>query len=212
MSENKLIDILHGIPGKHTDEEIQAQYFEAFGRFLTAYAKVEGMVRAFLHHISNIKPLILQALTGGTRLSDIIPPIKKISELNSLNENGKKELDTVFNHLNLITVLRDKLVHRGAEVKDGQLLSTNFLSLKAIENYEEIRFDVKDLNNATSDLGAILLRLYALMNPNDPTVSELTELGVFGPWKYKSLKPKNPNQPPLKGRQKRARLRGPSRP
>ncbi len=173
-----------------TGTKLEAAYFEALGRFVHAFAKAESMTHFSFSVYAKLDSEVARAIKGGMRLKELMPLIRRLMELNGYGEEDKAEVKDLFEQFNRISILRDTLLHRGADVMtDGTLHSSNAATARAKDHEQVSIYEIEDLHAAIGDLQRISLRVLAtasgqrdefkgvcLTAPGAP--------GLFGPWLY----------------------------
>jgi hypothetical protein len=198
-------------PGIIDSADQRRQYFEALGKFVNAFARAEAFTHFVFPTFSKLPPTMAMAVKGGMRLSDLMPIIRRVMEINDFEDEARTEVDTLFTQLNEISIFRDRILHRGAEMlPDGTFESHNHATMKAIENLEIVKFTLEDIQGATSDLSRIALRIAMFMSKDDD-LDEAVMQYLYAPWRYKPVTLEKPNQPRPTRRPARPRPRRPSR-
>lgn len=199
---------MFGTPKPKTNEEIKDEYCAALGRFISAYAVTEGMVHMCFRKVSGIPANVARILSSDWRLSNLGGPIRQLAAANKMSEEVQKEIDCLLTHLNEIAQFRHRLIHRGADLEGEFFVSSNWVSMKSIEDFEQVKFTVGDLRDATIDLRSMTIRFYWVSHPEEANPSDMTAVEralILAPWRCKLPKPETPNRPPPQKRRSRAR-------
>jgi len=197
-------------------------YFEALGRFAHQFAMVEALLHFKFIIYAGIPQKIARMLTGRMALGDLSGAIKKMVEINGWDEKLRTELDVLLEQINAISLFRDRILHRGANIDEDTYVSTNEATYRMSEDLEVLKFNIDDLRHAIRDLRCINLRLFRLGSHLEEMMSPMNlesmhrqirnEVGeLFGPWQYKYVQPDTPNRPTQKRfrSQKRRRASSP---
>lgn len=188
---------------------IDKEYFECLGLFAHQFARTESALHFEFVIYSGIPQPLARIWTGGMRLVDLMKATRQMIEANEWEASTKSEMNTLLQQLNTISRLRNQLLHRGAKLEAGGLVSTNDASYRKREDREVYKFVVQDLKDATRDLRCIEIRLFKLHwdFSDDETIPqniredmkrlERQEIGeLFGTWRYRAVQPEAPDQPP----------------
>jgi len=178
-----LADILQSESG-------EADLYRRLGEFICRYAELETACHVMFDYFSGLRREIARSIMGGARLVDLISALTKVIEVGTLSEPQKAEFRVCVDHLNVLTQLRHKLIHRGATAKREDITSTNLLTAKSRETVEVLRLHISDLEHANSDLLRLHLRLVLLMSPDVRQKFDADFLQrLFKPWEYKPVRP-----------------------
>ena len=129
-------------PDKPSAPEV---YYEAFGRFIQYYALAETQVHLLFWHISGLHLNAARSISSGMRLSDLMTITKSVIASRDLGEELASKVENAFTHLSEIGSLRDKLVHRGAEITENVIISSNAKTAATKENIEVMRLNIGDI-------------------------------------------------------------------
>ncbi len=190
-------------PDKPSAPEV---YYEAFGRFIQYYALAETQVHLLFWHISGLHLNAARSISSGMRLSDLMTITKSVIASRDLGEELASKVENAFTHLSEIGSLRDKLVHRGAEITENVIISSNAKTAATKENIEVMRLNIGDIRLAMSDCMAIVMRLMMICDPAAEALKiELGQRLLRLPWLYKPP----PLDMPYKEAHKKIRKRPP---
>src|SRR5688572_25205081 len=103
-------------PGIIDSATQRQQYFEALGKFVNAFAKSEAFTHMLFPTLAKVTTRMAMALKGGMRLSDLMPIIRRVMEINNFDAGARSEIDALFTQLNEISIFRDRILHRGADM------------------------------------------------------------------------------------------------
>jgi hypothetical protein len=173
------------------------EYFGRFGEFIHRYASVERIVHYIFRHYSTLPEKVARTIDGGMALSSLISLVKRMAVAADISEPERSELETLFDHLGHITLLRDTLIHRGGENVGQDVISTNLHVAKSEIDLEILTLNLDDIKGAALDCGQMYMRFARLLSPDsdwadDPAAQEW----LRQPWRYIPRQPRKPNQRP----------------
>jgi hypothetical protein len=174
----------------------QREMHAEIGHFVCATAEAESQAHTLFEFVSGLDNKSARAVIGGSRLTDVLSIVQRLTENSKLHENEKKEIFLIISQLREISQLRNFICHSGASVGDeGKFSSWNLHTAKTIESVKILESDLKQLNNATTDAHCISFRITRLTNPSyRKTFEEIPEKNrkaILGAWRYKFAEPKN---------------------
>lgn len=183
------------IPASETEEgrERERAYYEALGRFVDMFAKVESTVAQTLWAYANVTPATAKIIFAGTRMDGACGYIKQIAEASNAAGDARNDLADVLQQATIINGARNAILHYGAtSIAEGEAIVSD--ALKAKGEPTEIPISPTALNNMTADCRKIVVHLgYRHLKRPPP-------LGQFGrnvlnsvlraPWQYKHPVPK----------------------
>jgi hypothetical protein len=204
MSEPLLEDAIKQALGIIRPKSNDKTHYEALGRFIAAFANVEGVVHVLARKISGLSDEKARILFGGMRLSDVLVRLRQLMPIDQATQDSYSELDICLTQLAGISDRRHKLVHRGATYFAGGLISGNAQTAKSVKHMEVETIDENALTAMTLDCGSIYLRLSYLANPS-ATDQHLVLILKSRPWRYIPPKANTQNQPPQKAPAKQKR-------
>lgn len=176
---------LYHIPASHTKEgrERLRAYYEALGRFVDKFSRVEAAVTRTLWHYAKTPPEIAKIAFSGAKVESSMQYIKQITNATDVAQELRDDLQDVFQQLGIINGARNDVLHYGAEfVAEGKAIVSDALKAKG----EPYSFPISPgaLNDMTADLDKIIAHLKTrhLKDGRDYTI-----LGnpVHSPWRYK---------------------------
>jgi hypothetical protein len=88
-------------------------YYEWLGRFVEAFAGVEGLVYDTLQRYSGLTDGFASAIFSGTRGETAISYINRLCEVRDIGKENKGEFDDVFGKLKTINNIINSLFHDG---------------------------------------------------------------------------------------------------
>jgi hypothetical protein len=191
-------------------EAKQRILFEILGRFTHAYAITEGFIHVAFRKISKIPDDVARAITGGQRVKDIIPALKLVAKIHKYPSADISEIEAIFSQFNIISRLRDKIVHRGAQPFGDEFRVSNLFTIKKAEDFELLRFNGEHVKNAIADLGRIMMRVTIVSSPERLTFDAAQRKAIYGAWLYKPPEPRTPNRKSRKAPRRRERPSEPS--
>ena len=156
------------------------EYHLFAGKFITAYANLEWGLRWLAKILSGLDDDQYQALVGYPRSGDLRALVKKLADLKDLDAKKRRDVESAFNQLTIISKVRDWIVHYGA-------LSSNEGKTFAVRKNESAsshtEFDLEKLKPALDDL-------YQISKVLTYNLADIPLTGSFdGTWRYKPLPP-----------------------
>jgi hypothetical protein len=166
------------------------EYWEALGRFIDHFARVEAHIAVNLWRLAGIQVRVAQALLSGVRLDHATGLIVRVLEATKAEQSVKDEYAYMFTQLGHINKIRNDTVHYGTEFTLGtEFKTTNKLVAYLDEKARETPISTSILNQMSDDLttiqGMLGRRLTAGWVPDDVRDQ------IFGPpqpqaaWRYK---------------------------
>lgn len=180
----------YAIPAFETAEgkERERAYYEALGRFVDMFARVESTVTITLWSYAGTKPEIAKIAFAGTRVDVGCTYIKQLAETTGAPQDVLNDLKDVLQQIGIINGVRNAILHYGAtSVAEGRAIVSD--ALKAKGQPTEFPISPTALDDMTVDLHKIIVHLgYRHLKRPAP-------LGQFGrdvlsallnaPWRYK---------------------------
>jgi hypothetical protein len=189
--------------------ETTATYYEALGRFITAYASAEAGVHELTRCLSKLSEEKARVIFAGMRLGDLTDRIRAMLRTDKVDEKICSEIDTCLVHLDKIAEARNKLVHRAVTFERGKLTVTNAWTAKTKDSIQRDTFGRDDLDSMAADCESIFLRLIDVARPSTSNESPLG-LSSFRewlkrPWQYTPAPPASRKKSRRKGPEGRPR-------
>ena len=141
--------VLIGVPGS-------AAYYEALGRFVHVFAKVEMAMAFTLWRYAKTQRKIARAIFSGVRVESAMSLIKRLTEVADISANDRQELEYVFTQLGIINRARNDLIHYGAEGSNV----TNRLKALTDEPIRSFPISPTILDDMSADLNKIIFHLH----------------------------------------------------
>ena len=161
------------------------EYYEALGRFVDMFSRVEAAATLTLWHYAKTSPEIAKVIFAGTRVDLGSKFIKQIAAATNIAQDLQDDLADVLQQLGIILKVRNEVLHYGAEpesVASGRAIISDALKAKGQPSTFPISPTI--LDQLTADLQKIIGHLdirhlgrtkgYTILG--DPT---------FAPWRYK---------------------------
>ncbi len=173
------------IPAAHTKEgkERLRAYYEALGRFVDMFARVETAMTLTLWHYAKTAPEIAKIVHAGTKVIDTgATYIKQLAAVTNATQEIKDDLENVLQQLGIINGVRNHILHYGAtSVAEGRAIVSN--AFKAKGEPKSFPISPTDLNHMTDDLTKIAAHL------NEIHLGKPSEHTILGnpmntPWRY----------------------------
>jgi hypothetical protein len=183
-------------------------YYQALGRFVHTFAKVEFTVFLVLRHYAKMPLHAARALLTGIRMDQTQGMLKRLREVEFIDEAPWADVDRVLKQLSEINKFRNDLLHDTTILSEtGRGVVTNAAKALHEGRFEQSLVSPEILNNATFDLRKITTHLnvkhMGKPDPGDPKVAAL----LRAPWRYKPQS--SPPVEPLK-REPPGRTRNPT--
>lgn len=179
------------------------QYYEALGRFVAAYARTEGLMQLSLRILVGLMDERGAALLSGVRADQAANLMKRL--LDATRRPAMKErLGRHFQQFNVITTIRNELLHYGAEFETAEvLLISNARDAFIPERLKQTQIVPADFYRMNADLQTIRCGLIAELDRGQLPASEQEtwDERARAPWQYK---------PPPQGPHRRKTRKGPS--
>lgn len=164
----------------------QQQLFN-LGRFVLAYAQVEGYLRKSLYFHGRISEAVSKIVLSGVRTEDAISYLKKLLKWSDLDPQILTDYEEVFSHIGPIKEVRNLLLHSGIEVfaplgfavtNASKILDPKDATIIPV-SHEIFEQMTADLHKMTAMLINNLLRLQA-----PPSSNFSLDRLARGPWLY----------------------------
>ncbi|MBM3530148.1 MAG: hypothetical protein FJX62_18855 [Alphaproteobacteria bacterium] len=177
--------LVYIIPAAHTKEgkERLRDYYEALGRFVDKFSRVEAAITRTLWHYAKTSPEIAKIVFSGAKLDSSTQYIKQIAKATNVRQELRDDLDDVFQQLGIINGVRNGVVHYGAEfVAEGNAIVSDALKAKG----EPYSFPISPdaLNDMTADLDKIIAHLKT-QHLNDHRSYTILGNPMHSSWRYK---------------------------
>lgn len=186
------------------DDECAQKFKCAIGRFIYAFAEIERVMFYSLITVSQMPIETAKAVFTDAKIDKAKQQIKRLRKARDFPEDNF--LEDTFNHLGVITRLRNYIAHYGAIFDSGQrfTVSDELWKLEGAQNVYYVTSD--DIERAISDLATIRQRLAVYMIAGwlaEPTAPQRAPF----PWRYKPSQPTRPpsSTPPKSPKQPRRR-------
>jgi hypothetical protein len=177
------------VPASETKEgqERLRAYYEALGRFVDMFARVETAITLTLWHYAKTEPNIAKVIFAGAKVEVGSTYIKQLAEAINAPTEARDDLTDVLQQLGIINSARNFILHYGAtSVAEGNAIVSNALKAKG----EPTAFPVSPtlLDQMTADLRKITSHLnYRHLKQSPTSDKDLNDLAsvFYSPWQYK---------------------------
>jgi hypothetical protein len=165
------------------------EYWEALGRFIHHFARVEAHIAVNLWKLTRISTRIAQAVLSGVRVNDATSLTNRVLAATRASQATKDEFDYIFKQLNPITKVRNDILHYGTEFATGtEFTTSNRLIAYLNETIRETPVSATILTEMTDDL-VTMQRLLGRLHTTGWVPPEVQDQ-IFGPhsrgtWRYK---------------------------
>jgi hypothetical protein len=185
---------LYKVPASQTPEgkERIRAYYEALGRFVDKFARVEAAVAHTLWVYAQSPARIAKVIFAGTRVEGGATYIKQIVESAPVAQEVRDDLSDVLQQLGTINRARNMILHYGAEnVAEGSAMVSDALKARGEPSVFPISPEL--LGQMTDDLDKIIIHLnlrhlgrtMLVAAENRAAVDEVFQR----PWRYKHHEP-----------------------
>jgi hypothetical protein len=182
------------VPASETKEgqERLRAYYEALGRFIDIFTRVETAITLTLWAYAKTKPNIAKVIFAGTKIDVGSSYIKQLAEMTGASQDARNDLNNVLQQLGIINGVRNSILHYGAgSVAEGNAIVSN--ELKAKGNPIVFPISPTALNHMALDLRKITIHLYYrhLGRPQPLGILGRATLDdvLHSPWLYKYPSP-----------------------
>lgn len=177
----------------------QKELYAGIGQFVCAVAAAESEAHNLFEYILKLKNSDARAIVGGSRLTDLLSIIQRLTANSKLGEAEKNEIGAIVSQLREISSLRNFICHSGAGVGDeGKFSSMNLHTAKTFESVKILEGDLKTLCEATTDAQRISFRIFRLTSKKYRKEFEQLpghiKKEILGPWRYKFVEPRSLGQ------------------
>ena len=169
-------------------------YYIALGRFLTAYAHVEGNTLVVLRHCSKVTNEVGQCLFAGTRASAAIDFIKRIADAQEWTDEQREPLEIVTAQLGEITRARNDILHYGTNStgKDSEWYTTNEFVAHTSNRIRRTKITPDILGDMTHDCMKLSAHIVMIGTTADPSYLKVAGPILGASWRYKRAEPDLP--------------------
>jgi len=196
-----LADRLFPIP----PQESEGAYFEAFGRFIAAYAAAESSVHQVARFLTGLSDDKARVMLAGMRLGDLSERIRGLLRSDNGDTERGADIEACLVQIDNIQTARNKLIHRSITFIEGRFQVTNIHTAKRGDQAQTETISKAELENMQGDCNMIFLRLLERISPMTMPV-DLPEgfanwkAFLQKPWRYTPAPPapqkKSPPQAP----------------
>jgi len=172
------------------------RYWRSLGKFVDAFADVETGMHILLWEQARIPYEVSQALHSGVRIKEAMKLVRRIGEVYPLSEATQADQDYIFAQLNLITDLRNDILHYGARpFGPGEFIVTNWITALGKNRLRQRILSSSALLDLARDLRKIQIHLIERHLWREPGLGSPFPKGdlalLDAAWKYIP-----PSQPP----------------
>jgi hypothetical protein len=167
-------------------------YHRALGAFVSAFSQVEATLLRALWILAKLKPPYAQAVLSGVKIEGAMGLINRIAEAEQWPESKKSQWEVVFSQLGIINKLRNDILHYGGAMFGDAWVISNRAVAHHPKRIREIHITPKILEDATTDLGLMNVRLVLLAGPKAGVIyprrggrRDLDRIMQHMPWLYK---------------------------
>ena len=182
--------LLYTVPAHETPEgkERIRAYYEALGRFIDTFARVETIVTHTLWAYAKTSPQIAKVIFAGARIDIGSHYIKQLAEATNAPQDKRDDLAYVLQQLGIVSGVRNQILHYGASgVAEGNAMVSDALRAKGEPNVFPISPEL--LSDMRADLSKIIIHLaYRHLGrpmPRGEIGRTLIDAVLKHPWQYK---------------------------
>jgi hypothetical protein len=129
------------------------QYWEALGRFMDHFARIERHVAVNLWRLAGIQIRVAQALLSGVRIDQATSLFMRVLDATKAQQSIKDEYSHMFTQLGRINKAKNDIIHYGTEFAEGtEFKTTNKLIAHLDEKIRETPVSTEILNQMSHDL------------------------------------------------------------
>lgn len=166
------------------------RYWRALGKFVDQFSEVEEATHILLWQRTKTSMKIGRAVFSGVRIKEGMNLIKRVGEVCLLPPGIAADQKYIFAQLNIITGLRNDILHYGAlNLGSEIMLVTNLRSALTTERLRTKPVSSRILLDAARDLHKIkvhLIERHLWREPGLPSPFSLRDLRLLdAAWKYK---------------------------
>jgi hypothetical protein len=161
-------------------------HWKELGRFIDAYSHTETAMHLYLIYRTKVMPKIGNAIFAGTRVSDAIAAVRRISIVETGKDKLPTDLEDLFGHLQALNTARNDLVHYGAsDFGEEYRLIMNWHRAHTDAAFKAIPIRLETIRNMTKDAEKAAVSLY--WQAADAANRKRMEAGraLRRPWLYK---------------------------
>jgi hypothetical protein len=184
------------VPDNDPARSAADDYFTALGRFIHGYARLEVGLHVLFRHCAGLGDAgrVLSARESADR---VMRMTGDIARARNLEQSIIDQIQDVFAQIRHISVLRNSLIHRGAEIYGDNIISSDVMTARTVGDAQILPLNLADIQAATSDCGTAFLRLAAVVTPDAPNLNtDEAREALARAWAYKPLQQERPYQTP----------------
>jgi hypothetical protein len=179
----------YAIPASETKEgkERLRIYYEALGRFIDMFSKIEMAAHIVLRHYAKMTTATANALLSGVRVDETKNRLQRLFDAGIMNEADWNDAEPIFQHLAVINGRRNNILHHGAiSVAEGFGIVTNANIAHTQERGTKFPISPDILDNMTADLRKIMIHLYTRHAGRPPLLGAHPEIDALlrASWRY----------------------------
>lgn len=163
-------------------------YHSFVGIFISHYAQLETLLRKIVRQRCGMDDERFEAVVGFPRSGQLRALAQKLVGMDNMPSEDRAMVDDAFQHLAIVTLLRDRVVHYGG----SPILDDNVvLFSKGLDEWDNS--DVvpqSDLWDAARDLNRVYIILATkVFSAGKPNPNGETALRLLQSWQYKRPQP-----------------------
>ena len=206
-------DPIYKVSAAHTKEgkERLRAYYEALGRFVDKFSRVEAAMTLTLWHYAKTPPEVSKVIFTSDKVDGCITKIKQVTKVSNVDIALQDDLAAVFQQLGIINGVRNDVLHYGAEfVAEGKAIVSD--ALKAKGDPYVFPISPTALDQMTADLDKVIAHLKTL-HLGDRRAYTILGNPMHSAWQYKHpVPPRAPSKKAPDAPAKRRGLKQPRRP
>lgn len=173
----------------------EAPYHLALGEFILNFARAEQAIFNACFKMTGLPAWEVRALLSGMTLDLLMKKMKLLAKAQHRSKPFVKRLEHFLRQMELLSSLRNRLVHQGGYIDEKSLTSSNIVSAKELSKVSLHHVTTQELAAAANDCVLIWLHCVRIYNRNSELIrSAEVKAWMRGPWLYKSPAPKHLGQ------------------
>lgn len=190
----KKTDVLY--PNMNAMLKNEANYFEALGRFVDAFAEMETAMALTFWKFADVPRDIARAVFSGVRAKEAADQCRRIMEATGSTKKDFEDFKYLTDRLGLLNSARNDIIHYGAfSIGSDGAYVTNAIKAHVEKKVTEFPVSPKILDQMRADAVKITFHLeYEYLGrawPRSALARAALERALQSPWQYKH----QPRQP-----------------
>lgn len=190
-------------------KERERLYFEALGRFVHMFARMESALTLSLWFYAKTPHPIARAVFSGVRTKEAVAALGRIATVTAVSPEVRADITEIASHVRGLTEARNDILHYGAErVAEGNANVSNAIKALSEEHISVFQVSPAILADMTADCRKIIMLLRG-RHAGIPALKSIRnrlalETILHQPWRYKH-EPEFPLKPRKQRREGRSK-------